>query len=223
MKKIYLIRHGESEGNVKLEWQGEDSSLTEKGQQQAQLAGARLASASVGAIVSSTMQRAKETADIIAGYTATANGVEYSDLLIECRKPAEQIGRSRGDPASIETEAQIRARFGEAGWHYSDEENFAELKARGMAVLAYLASRPEDIVTVVTHGYFMRVVLACATYGEALTPDSCLHFMTTFRTANTGMTVLMYDENEVGNPWILWTWNDQSHLEGRNDPRSLAF
>jgi probable phosphoglycerate mutase len=66
MTRILLVRHGQSEWNALGRWQGQaDPPLSDLGRHQA-----RIASASVGvvdAVVASDLQRASETALIIAG------------------------------------------------------------------------------------------------------------------------------------------------------------
>lgn len=68
-KTIYLIRHAESEGNAEGRIQGWfDSPLNERGQQQAHHLASRLsAEAQFWAIFTSSLQRAVETAQILAG------------------------------------------------------------------------------------------------------------------------------------------------------------
>ena len=63
--KIWVIRHGESETNRDGLWTGWlDAPLTEKGREDAALAGAFLAKTKFGKIYSSDLSRAKNTADI---------------------------------------------------------------------------------------------------------------------------------------------------------------
>ena len=65
MTRLFLVRHGESEWNAVGKWQGwADPPLSELGEQQAKVA-ARAVGA-VDAIVSSDLDRARSTAEIIA-------------------------------------------------------------------------------------------------------------------------------------------------------------
>ena len=69
MGRVLLLRHGQSEWNAAGRWQGwADISLTELGEQQALDAGARLAQRGhrFVAIVSSDLERARRTADLLA-------------------------------------------------------------------------------------------------------------------------------------------------------------
>jgi len=66
MKKLYLIRHGESEWNALKKIQGQqDIPLTEKGIKQAKLIGNRLIKEDIEKIYSSDLKRAYDTAKII--------------------------------------------------------------------------------------------------------------------------------------------------------------
>ncbi|MBX4209159.1 histidine phosphatase family protein [Candidatus Parcubacteria bacterium] len=209
MKKIYFIRHGESEGNAGPIRQTAVTSLTEKGRSQAVFVAERCAKLSIDAIISSTMTRAKETAEMII--KRTSKPVEYSDLFIERRRPSEVIGKHKDDPIALKAEKEIRSRFHEQGWRFSDEENFDDLKERALAALRHLAERPEENILVVTHGIFMRVTIACAVFGDKLTGEECDQFIRAFPMENTGITLLSYDEKEKS-PWRVWVWNDHAHL-----------
>ncbi|MBM3261291.1 histidine phosphatase family protein [Candidatus Kaiserbacteria bacterium] len=214
MKKIYLIRHGESEGNADNRWQSTEGGLTEHGREQSHALGARLAGIPFTAFVSSPMQRARETAAIIAEHTSWDTEIEYSDLFVERRKPSIQIGMERSDPSSLEIDKLVAAHFTQAGWRHSDEENYEDMTARARKALLLLTEHPRDEIVVVMHGYFMRVMLAVAICGESLTPQLCEHFLSSLRTANAGISLLIYDET-VSRPWWLWTWNDHAHVMGR--------
>jgi len=63
--RILVLRHGESEWNVRGKWQGQaDPPLTDTGREQAWAAAAKLGTFDV--IASSDLQRARETAEIVA-------------------------------------------------------------------------------------------------------------------------------------------------------------
>ena len=67
MKKLYLIRHGESEWNILSKVQGQSNArLTKKGIEQATKAAKRLSEEKIDAIYSSDLDRAYDTAKIIA-------------------------------------------------------------------------------------------------------------------------------------------------------------
>jgi len=63
---FYIVRHGQSEGNVNGDIMGTDPPLTEKGIKQAKTLAKVLASVAIDQIFTSNLLRAKQTAKIIA-------------------------------------------------------------------------------------------------------------------------------------------------------------
>jgi broad specificity phosphatase PhoE len=210
MKKVYFVRHGESEGNVGPIRQTSVTSLTYKGRVQADAVANRCARLSFDLIISSTMNRAKETAHIIN--EKTKKPIEYSDLFVERRRSSDVLGKPKDDPAALKAENEIEQNFHKSGWRYSDEENFDDLKDRALKALKHLADRPEENILVVTHGLFMRIVMACVVFGDDLKGEECVRFMRSFHMDNTGLTALDYDEENPQQKWHLWIWNDHAHL-----------
>src|SRR3989344_2130504 len=92
---FYIVRHGESEWNVKGLLQGHsDSALTKKGINQAKLVGKALKNVYFNAIFSSDTLRASKTAEIIAMERNLA--INTTELLRE-----RNFGRWEGKPHSI--------------------------------------------------------------------------------------------------------------------------
>lgn len=210
MKTVYLVRHGESEGNVDPIFQGADSPLTEVGKRQAEYVAERCKALPVEAFVASSMVRAQETARIIEEKVGKSS--EVSDLFVERRRPSSIIGKSRHDEEAIALEdLWWKSLAGEAP-RVSDGEDFDELKARAKKALAFLESRPEKNILVVTHGFFLRALVAYTLFGDALTAQEFKPFMDSMYTANTGISVLRHNAKKTTQPWHVWIWNDHSHL-----------
>lgn len=72
--RLYLCRHGETDSNARrlLQGSGVDSPLTETGREQALRLARMLRSVRLGTVASSTLCRAVETADIVAGQQQAA-------------------------------------------------------------------------------------------------------------------------------------------------------
>jgi len=66
MKRIYFVRHGESESNAGGIRSGPDTPLTQRGYEQAEQIARRCANLPVEVLISSSMLRAQETAKIIS-------------------------------------------------------------------------------------------------------------------------------------------------------------
>jgi len=206
MKRIYFVRHGESEGNVGPNRQLSTTPLTENGRQQAKSIANRAKRLSFDVIVSSTMARAKQTADSIA--EKTGKPIEYAELFVEKRHPVEVYGKPKDNSESLRVEELIIENFHTPGYRFSDEENFDDLKKRAQAALQYLLQRPEEKILVVTHGFLMCIIIAYIIFGDGLTSHECGQCIKKFYMANTGLTVVSYDKED----WWLQTWNDQTHL-----------
>ena len=209
-KTVYFVRHGESEGNIGNVHQSGVSPLSAKGHEQAAFIGERAAKLGAQALIVSTMTRTRQTAEYIAKKTGLEP--QFSDLFIEYLPPSELLGTPRHTPEAQAISKVRRENFHDPNWHYSDEENFHDLKARALKALDLLAARPEEKIVVVTHGYFLRIILGVAMFGPDLTSQEALHFIRTAHMENTGISVLGYDSSQDVSPWWLWIWNDHAHL-----------
>ena len=65
-KYLYVVRHGEAEGNIDPNKRGPNSSLTEEGKKQAEVVAERFKKIPVDVIVSSPMKRAHDTSLVIS-------------------------------------------------------------------------------------------------------------------------------------------------------------
>lgn len=209
MKEIYLVRHGESEGNAGTHYQNENTPLTERGREQAAFVAERAARLPLEALIASTMVRAQETAAILSKKIGLP--VSSSELFVERRRPTEQIDQRKDDPEVMAAEEAIMQSSSVPGIRFSDEENFDDLNARSRAALAFLETHPKDRILVVTHGVFLRNIVAQVIFGQDLKGEDCGHVLNAFIASNTGITVLRFDPTLV-NPWKLLTWNDHAHL-----------
>ncbi len=216
MKTVYFVRHGQSTGNIQPVYQAVDVHLTDEGRRQAAYVAERCAKLPIEVVVSSTQMRAKETAEIIA--EKTGHQVEFSDLFRERRKPTELNGKSFGDPEAEALNELWWQSLMDNGPRALDGENFEDLSVRAGKALEYIIQRPEEHILVVTHGFYMRYLVARAVYGDKLNGDNFEPLARTLVMENTGITILRYDASTPKQawgepaPWQLWMWNDHAHL-----------
>ena len=209
-KTVYFVRHGQSEGNVGTVYQPLNSPLTEKGREQAKYIAERVAAFSFESIVSSPLTRAKETAETIA--ERVKKPIEFSDLFVERRKPTNLNGKSHADEDAQALNNDWEKSLYTSGYRAQDGENFDELMLRAAQALKHLANRPEKELLVVTHGFFLRTMVAYIILGKKIDGDAFKHFQYRVRTQNTGLSVLEFD-SELGDlSWRLLVWNDHAHL-----------
>jgi uncharacterized phosphatase len=151
---IAFIRHGQTDWNAAGRMQGtSDIPLNDTGRQQARdavavLTDAQLAGAGWEVIVSSPLQRARETAQIIADGLGIELGRTY-DLLVE---------RSYGEGEGL-TMNEILERWPDR--EYPGLEPLDSVVARGTAALGQIADEyPGRNVVIVCHGTLIRYTLA---------------------------------------------------------------
>lgn len=218
MKTVYLVRHGESEANAGFPtYQGETSKLTELGMQQARFIAKRCTNLPIDVVLASTAVRSQETAQAVG--EEIGQTVEVQEVFTERRLPKEMIGMFRADKKAQELERRWLEGFYEDGIRVGNGENFSDLKLRGGAALTHLENRSESNILVVTHGFFLRMIIARVIHGESLTPREFERLAQGISTNNTGLTVLKFGRHffqrlhiEPRDGWILHVWNDHAHL-----------
>lgn len=160
---IYLIRHGETNWNRQNRLQGtEDIALNEKGLRQAVVCAEAFADVPVDCVVSSPLQRAKVTADIISVRTGVA------PVIVEEGLTERDFGKLSG--ITLQDRKTMLAQDGALGMEPSEE-----LTARLMRVLnRYLSENKHAAVIAVSHGASINAVLAHLTNGEIGTGKTTL-------------------------------------------------
>jgi broad specificity phosphatase PhoE len=159
---LLLVRHGQSEWNAAGRMQGQTAHvpLTELGHAQAAAAARELAALHPGALVSSDLRRAVQTAEHCAG--ATGLPLATSPALRE-----QGYGVLEGRPSR---DLWDLVDWTDPHWSADGGESLAQLHARVSAYLTGLrAEPPADVVAVVTHGDTIRAVQAVA---AALGPEA---------------------------------------------------
>lgn len=210
MKRIYFVRHGITPGNEASLYQKLDTPLSEKGRAQAVFLAERLSKISFEVLIASTMERAQETACIIA--QKTGHTVVSENLFHEIHRPSIVRGKSKTDPEVTQIIRTTKLYWTIEGKKHSDEENFFDFKNRAIKALDYLKARDEQTLVVVTHGTFLKMLLAVMLQGANTEPDFLNTIDTFFFSENTGITWVEYDNPHHPNSWQLITWNDHAHL-----------
>lgn len=153
MTRFLLLRHGESTWNAVRRWQGSsDPPLSELGEVQARGAGVLVAAhGSFVAVVTSSLQRARRTGELLAATAELTLGAAYPGLS----------ERSAGEWEGL-TRVEIDERFPgaiEAGGRPAGYEADGSVIARVLPVLDELAATyPGEDVVVVTHGGVIHVL-----------------------------------------------------------------
>lgn len=209
-KTVYFVRHGQSEGNVGNIFQAPDSPLTEEGRKQAERIAGRLARLPVEALIASTLPRAQSTAEIIGRVIEKTS--EFSDLFVERIKPTSVAGRPCSDEAASLKHTEWSQSLFTSDLRVEDGENYNDIVARADAALALLSARAEQSIAVVTHGFFLRALIARAILREELSGPVLREYIAGTSMMNTGLSVLQYIDGSPSPRWRLWVYNDHAHL-----------
>ena len=159
---LYLVRHGETEHNRRgiIQGGGVDSELNAAGRAQAKALAQRLRSVSIDTLYASTLQRAKQTADILARPHDPLSRTYLRDLsemdwgVLEGEPPSEERDEAMGTLKSAWREGAYD-RTVDGGESIRDVQERAQ-----RAVRHILARDAGETVLVVTHGRYLRVLLA---------------------------------------------------------------
>jgi broad specificity phosphatase PhoE len=206
-KVVYFVRHGQSVANISAVYQPPQSPLSEEGWKQARCIARRISKFSCAALVSSPFRRAKETADAIAEQTGLEP--EYSELFVERIKPSSINGAPIENEAAQATWRRWEESLYAPSMRVEDGENFEDIIGRADKALGFLGERKEASLAVVTHGFFLRTLVARALFADMLTETAFKRFQSVASMENTGLTVLRW-HGETG--WRLWIYNDHAHL-----------
>jgi broad specificity phosphatase PhoE len=156
---ILIARHGQSDWNQEKRWQGHaDRPLTERGREQAQALADRLAHIVLDAVYSSDLQRARDTAAVVA----ESQGLELRQLP-DLREVdvGSWSGLTRAEAEERFPEGFARWRDGYPGW--KDGETYEAMTERVLrAVDEIAAEHAGGRVLVVSHGGPIRAMHAAA-------------------------------------------------------------
>ena len=205
-KHVYFVRHGQTDSNIEHIYRGKDAQLTDSGREQARTVAERVARLNIQAIISSTLPRAVETANIISertGLTPERNG-----LFAEWREPTHIQGVHSDHATARSTFEAIHAAI-DPDYRHTDEENFSEMLVRAESVLHTLEEHSAERICVIAHNGFLRVLIGRLVFQDLFNKTLFIAFLRNAALDNTSITYARYTPDRS---WQLVTWNDQSHL-----------
>lgn len=145
MKRLYFVRHGQSTLNLSGHFAGAtDAPLTALGRNQAKAAGRAAKTLAIDTIISSPMERARETSKIIAkeiGYPK--DKIIVNKLFVE-----RDFGGLEGAPWAPDLDLD----------GISDIETVDSILERARLALEFLHTHKGDNILVVGHGAFGRAL-----------------------------------------------------------------
>jgi len=199
MTEIILVRHGETEWNIKEIFRGRiDIELNDTGTKQAELLAEYLSQVVIEAIYSSPLKRALKTAEVIASYHNL--NVEIAPGLIDF-----DYGEWQGLPHQ-----EVKNKYKElyAEWIKNPHrvkmpggESLDDVRKRAISVVDSIVSQYEGTIALVSHRVVNKVLI-CALLGL----DNS-HFWN-IKQDMCGITTFSYQDER----FILIKHNDTSYL-----------
>jgi probable phosphoglycerate mutase len=203
MTLLYLARHGETDDNANLVFQGQTGKgLNPRGRAQARRLAERMKKARITTIVASDLERAEETARIVALESGLVHSVDPDlrevDVGLWSGKGHAEIAELYPEEWAAWSEGRDVRRGG--------GETYAELALRiERAVVRVVAMEARDPILIVSHGgsikSYVATILGVGTEGMRALAG----------VGNCGLTVIEIDSRARVR---LHTWNDTAHLEG---------
>jgi|SRR5690625_2034765 len=188
MTAICLIRHGETDWNVERRLQGmTDTTLNARGVQQAEACSEYLASSSYDVLISSPLNRAKETAEII-----------NQQLQLPLQLMDEFKERSFGSAEGMSYEARRTAYPDKNYPGQEKKEDFRERIMKGLQEVTQLY--PDKQVLLVAHGAVIKAILTTFSGNE--------HFLENNWLMNGCISNIQFEKEK----WNIKDFNWTGHL-----------
>ncbi len=158
MKRILLIRHGQTDWNIEGRWQGYiDIPLNTEGLEQAQALAVYLKDRPITAIYSSDLLRARQTAAPIAkvlGLTV------HDDARLRELNLGSYQGLTNAEISSQYPQQAVQMREDYLGFPFPNGESRRMMQQRALAALREIAAEePGPEIVIITHGGTIRVLL----------------------------------------------------------------
>jgi len=201
--KVYLVRHGQTGGNVARRHQAEHTPLTTLGKEQAQRVAEIVRLYQPTHLLSSNLVRALETARVI-GDTCELP-IETSPLFIELRRPEFMYGHHHRSIRSVWFYAWWYLGF-VGGKREVEGETYKMLRERFRQAQALLQNYPKDArVVVVSHAVFIGLFTAHLCRQRALNPLQALRvFYNILTMPNTSITPIYFDDEPDEDEACQW-------------------
>lgn len=204
MTTFYIIRHGQTDWNAQGRWQGSaDIPLNDSGRLQARQLAARLRAQRLAfdAIYSSDLQRAWETATLVA---STLGGAAQPLPALREIDVGAWSGLTHAEVKTHFPELLARFESGEDVPRGGNGETFSQLYQRVVGAVEHLAiERRGQTLALVSHGGPVRALLLHAARGEVGALPRPLHI------GNTALSVVVREA--MG--WRILAVNDMAHLD----------
>ena len=206
MKRIYFVRHGETEGNKGKLFQFPDTPLTDLGLAQAEAAGERLRHVRLDTLIASPFKRAQQTAEAVA--KATGLSIETFNDFHEHMFPEAARGQSHDHPDFAKYRKDYMTEFSKEEIDAPGFENYAAVLKRMQSCAQFLREYDAKDIVVVAHRTYLHTLTAFLLLQEKDDKETILTLHESLQLmGNAGITEFVLENDH----WELATWNDCAH------------
>ena len=206
MKRVYLVRHGQTEGNIQNFSQLSDTPLTQKGHDGAKALAARFADLDIDQLIASPYTRAEETASYISNITKLP--ATTVDFFHENLRPEAVRGKAFSEETKL-IYKNYQANFWSDGSGVGGAETYGDVLKRIKASLKFLEEQKSENIAVVSHGHFLRMLVVHILANQS---DDMKMYQTITESlaalSNVAVTVVEFRDSK----WTLKIYNDHAHF-----------
>ena len=206
MKKIYLVRQGQTNANVSQTFQGPLEPLSEAGEKQAFRLAERLQNLDFEKIIASDYVRTCQTAEPVRQLVSVP--FETNALFREEKTPTSWLGATEMDERGRHFFEDLIEKAEDPDWRVEDAENMHDIYVRIELALQLLKNDPAESILVVSHGSFLKQLLGYVLLDGKGSRKEVASFKRTIKTTNTGISVIVFEKER----WRVLTWNDHAHF-----------
>jgi len=208
MKRIYLARHGQTEGNRLFKFVPKTEPLNSTGHKQAEILAQRVENLVVDKLYVSDFTRAQQTIDPIAQQKDLEP--EISVLFGECEFPEYLLDLEYNSEVASRSRELFLSHLTNENWdHEKEAESLFDLMQRNNAARELLESAEFESCLVVSHSYFLKSFIATMLMKTQSPTNEWLSIIDTLSIKNAGISHLQYDKNTG---WQLIMLNDHAHF-----------
>jgi broad specificity phosphatase PhoE len=206
VKKIYFVRHGETDGNLHEQIVGKDAPLNSRGLLQAEFAASRIKNIDIQKLFVSDFHRAQQTAEPIA--RATQLQSEINAAFGEILEPTSLFGVSEHDASAIKHKQDRNSNVENPLWRQEDGENLSDIFSRILKAKSILELDSAENILVVSHSFFLQLFTAAVLSDAERASKDWFNLGCHFKISNTGVTLFTVEDGK----WRLVMWNDHAHF-----------
>ncbi len=207
MKRVYFVRHGETEGNLQKFFQFPETELSEAGHNGGKAVARRCETLGIDMLVASNFTRAQQTAKHISECIDIP--VTTVDFLHESYRPENIRGVSIEAEEGQVHKKEYENEFWNKDWRPVGAENYFDVAKRVTESIDYLETTDSNKILVVSHGDFIRSMSAYLLLNKNTEVEqNRVVFESLQRMSNVAITEFIYEDGK----WKLFMWNDHAHF-----------